>query len=176
MDLYNVIITSPRIIDLVIEKNNVNLTNGELVKKIKVNTVKDSQVMKITVEDENHRESVKLANAIATIFQREIVEIMNVDNVQILTSARNVDNPSPVKPNIKLNIAVALIIGLMISVSLAFLLEYLDNTIKTEEDVERILGYPVLGIISTIEDEKPIKKRHKKKRNDLKQEGEAHEA
>ncbi|KAB2953776.1 hypothetical protein F9B85_03930 [Heliorestis acidaminivorans] len=53
----------------------------------------------------------------------------------------------PVKPNKSLNMALGLLVGLMISVALAFVLEMMDNTIKTQEDVRRRLGLPVLGTI-----------------------------
>ena len=52
-----------------------------------------------------------------------------------------------------LNIAIALVVGLMAGVGIAFLLEYLDNTVKTEHDIERILELPVLGAIATFEDQ-----------------------
>lgn len=55
---------------------------------------------------------------------------------------------SPVKPNKKLNVLLAFVVGLMAAVGLAFLLEFLDNTIKTSSDVEELLGIPVLGVIS----------------------------
>lgn len=172
---YSVIIKSPRIIDLVIEEYNLDITQEELVNKIKINTVKDSQVMKITVEDPNQQEAARMANAIAAVFKREIVNIMNVDNVQILTEAKYETDPTPVKPNTTLNIAIAFVLGLMVSVGLAFLQEYLDNTIKTEAEVERLLGYPVLGIIARIEDDKVSKKSHNKS-STLVQRGEVNEA
>ena len=53
----------------------------------------------------------------------------------------------PVKPNKKLNIAIAVVLGLMIFTLLAFVLEYLDNTLKTPEDINKELGLPVLGVI-----------------------------
>lgn len=52
-----------------------------------------------------------------------------------------------VKPNKALNIAVAFLLGLMASIGLALLLEFLDNTIKTPEDVARHLALPVMGVI-----------------------------
>ncbi|KGP75336.1 lipopolysaccharide biosynthesis protein, partial [Desulfosporosinus sp. Tol-M] len=52
-----------------------------------------------------------------------------------------------VKPNKKLNVLLAFVVGLMAAVGLAFLLEFLDNTIKTSSDVEELLGIPVLGVI-----------------------------
>ena len=76
---------------------------------------------------------------------------MNVDNVTVLAKAQVTGNTSPVKPKPTLNMAIAFVVGLMISVGLAFLLEYLDNTIKSEEDLERLLELPVLGTITEIE-------------------------
>ncbi|XQN34637.1 capsular biosynthesis protein, partial [Sporosarcina psychrophila] len=51
--------------------------------------------------------------------------------------------------------AIAAVIGLMLGVGIAFLLEYLDTTVKTEQDAEELLGLPILGLISTI-DEKDV--------------------
>ena len=89
---------------------------------------------------------------------------MNVDNVSILSKADFEGTPSPVNPNPVLNMAIAFVVGLMVGVGLAFLLEYLDNTIKTEEDIEKVLGVPVLGTIAVIEDkEAGISKKKGKK-------------
>ncbi len=54
---------------------------------------------------------------------------------------------SQVKPNKKMNLAVAFLLGLVVSAALAFVLEFLDNTIKNPEDVARYLGLPVMGVI-----------------------------
>ena len=77
---------------------------------------------------------------------------MNVNNVNILSPAIHSENPSPVKPDPMLNMAIAAVIGLMLGVGIAFLLEYLDTTIKTEQDAEEFLGLPILGLVSTITD------------------------
>ena len=79
---------------------------------------------------------------------------MNVNNVSVLAKATVAENPSPIKPQPLLNIAIAIVVGLMASVGLAFLLEFLNNTIKNEQDIEKILGLPVLGVIATIDDQK----------------------
>lgn len=54
---------------------------------------------------------------------------------------------TPVKPKKMLNMAIALVLGLMVSAGMAFLLNYLDNTVKSSKEVEEILGLPVLGQI-----------------------------
>jgi capsular polysaccharide biosynthesis protein len=75
---------------------------------------------------------------------------MNVDNVSVLAKAEIKENPTPVKPNPLLNIAIAVLVGLMAGIGLAFLLEYMDNTIKDEDDIERLLELPILGSIQKI--------------------------
>ena len=75
---------------------------------------------------------------------------MRIDNIHILAPAELPENPAPIKPQPILNMAIALVVGLMAGVGLAFLLEYLDNTIKNEQDIENVLGLPVLGAITTI--------------------------
>ncbi|MBZ5749065.1 YveK family protein [Metabacillus rhizolycopersici] len=150
INTYNVIIKSPAILDKVIEQEKLDMSAGVLNELITVGSEQDSQVVNITVQNEDPQMAADIANAIAKTFQTEISKIMNVDNVTILTQAQIGENPSPIKPQPALNMAIALVVGLMAGVGLAFLLEYLDNTIKTEQDIETQLGLPVLGAITTI--------------------------
>ena len=83
-----------------------------------------------------------IANNMAEIFKSEISQIMRVENVEIIDPA--VVPVTPVKPRPMLNIAIAFVLALMVGVGLAFLLEYLDHTIKTPNDVEKFLELPVL--------------------------------
>ncbi|WNS81174.1 Wzz/FepE/Etk N-terminal domain-containing protein [Domibacillus sp. DTU_2020_1001157_1_SI_ALB_TIR_016] len=147
---YNVIMKSPAILEKVAQNLDLNLTPEQLSSKITVASEQDSQVVNITVQDENPGLAADIANETARVFQEDIVNIMNVDNVSILAAAEIGENPSPVKPQPLLNIAIAIVVGLMAGVGLAFLLEYLDNTIKTEQDIEKTLGLPVLGGVTTI--------------------------
>lgn len=152
INTYNVIIKSPVILSKVIEILDLNTTPSALSNQITVSNANNSQVVNISVQDEQAYLAVDIANTVAQVFQEEIKELMNVDNVNILSPAELPENPSPVKPNKMLNMAIALVIGLMVGVGLAFLLEYLDTTIKTEQDVEELLGLPILGFVSKITD------------------------
>nr|MBO2506992.1 capsular biosynthesis protein [Bacilli bacterium] len=152
INTYNVIIKSPVILSKVIEILDLNTTPSALSNQITVSNANNSQVVNISVQDEQAYLAVDIANTVAQVFQEEIKELMNVDNVNILSPAELPENPSPVKPNKMLNMAIALVIGLMVGVGLAFLLEYLDTTIKTEHDVEELLGLPILGFVSKITD------------------------
>jgi capsular polysaccharide biosynthesis protein len=159
INTYNVIIKSPAIIDKVIEELKIDRSYGQLNGQISVASQNDSQVVSITVEDSDPELAANIANTTATVFQREIVKIMNVNNVSILAKAVVGDNPSPIKPQPMLNIAIAIVVGLMIGVGIAFLLEYLDNTIKSEQDIGRILDIPVLGTVTVINLESEENKR-----------------
>lgn len=150
IDTYSGIMKSPRILKPVAEQLGMKGKDKTLVNKINVTAVKNSQIMSITVTDANQQKAVQIANTVASTFQEKVVEIMKVDNVQILTEAENDQTAAPVKPNKMLNIAIAFVVGLMTSVGLAFLLEYMDKTIKTDQDVARKLGLPVLGSISVM--------------------------
>ncbi|MEH7235367.1 YveK family protein [Bacillus sp. JJ1562] len=145
---YNEIIMTPAILDLV--KEELNLT-GSLNKIIRVGSSYNSQVIKISVQHTEPQTAVKIANTTADVFKKEIVKIMNVDNVSILSPAQLPENSAPEKPNQILNMAIALVVGLMTSIGLAFLLEYLDNTVRTEQDIARLLELPALGSISKMD-------------------------
>lgn len=152
INTYNVIIKSPAILDKVIEQLDLDTTPSALTNKITVKNEQDSQVVNITVQHANPRVAVDIANTTAAVFQNEVKNLMKVDNVSILTPAQLGENPSPVKPDPMLNMAIATVIGLMLGVGIAFLLEYLDTTVKTEQDVEELLHLPILGLISPISD------------------------
>jgi capsular polysaccharide biosynthesis protein len=157
INTYNVIIKSPAILELVQKDLHLDRTIDELNEQIQVSSEKDSQVVSITVQDPDPAMAAKIANTTADVFKNEIVKIMNVDNVSILSTAEVPENPSPVKPRPFLNMAIALVVGAMTGIGLAFLLEYLDNTVKNEQDVERLLGLPVIGAITTIDQSTTLK-------------------
>lgn len=152
INTYNVIIQSSRILNEVIEELNLPITAGALSEKINVASEQNSQVVTITATDADPAMAVAIANTTVEVFQNNIDELMNVDNVNVLSEAELAAAPSPVSPKPSLNIAIALVIGAMLGVGLAFLLEYLDNTIKTEQDIEQKLNMPVIGAISHIKE------------------------
>jgi capsular polysaccharide biosynthesis protein len=157
---YKVIIKSPVVLDQVNEKLNLNMTAQALTGKINVANEKDSQVISVTAEDKDPKLARDIANATADVFKGEVAKIMNIDNVTVLSKAEVAENQSPIKPVPMLNVAIAFVVGLMAAVGLAFLLEYLDNTVKKEEDVESLLGLPVLGIVARMDEETANVKSH----------------
>ncbi|MFD1031322.1 YveK family protein [Metaplanococcus flavidus] len=157
INTYSNIIKSPVILTQVIEQLNLDTTAKELVGSITVNSSADSQMIDIVVEHEQPATAVLLANTTAEVFESEIQNLMNVDNVKIMWPAEETENPVPVKPNLVVNMAAAGAAGLILGIGLSFILAYMDTTIKSEEDIEKYLQLPLLGIISKIAEVKAEK-------------------
>jgi len=150
INTYNVIIKSNRILENVIEELDLDMSTTAISNKIAVRNESESQVVTVSVTDTDPLRAEAIANTTVSVFQEEIFDLMNVDNVSILNEAEVGVNPQPVSPNLYMNIAIALVLGVMVAVGVTFLLEYLDTTIKTEEDIESLLELPVIGTVSHI--------------------------
>ncbi|WP_067925706.1 YveK family protein [Alicyclobacillus shizuokensis] len=150
---YSDIIKSATMERAVIADLDLGYTPQQLDKMIDVSAPDQSQVIQVTVTNPDPKLATLIANALANVFQRKAESIMDVKNVQIVDPAVTSANPTPVKPNKKLNLAIALVLGFMVSIGLAFLLEYLDTRLKTEEEVTRYLQLPVIGSIADYEGE-----------------------
>ncbi len=150
---YSEIIKSPVILEQVISQLGLDLPYESLENKVNVEIAENSQLLTIVVTDPDPAVAVSIANKTAEVFETEIVELMNVDNVTILSPAVVTENQTPVSPNPPLNILLAAIIGLIIGAAIALVLRYLDTTLRVEEDVHDVLGIPVLGEISPMHEE-----------------------
>jgi len=133
----------------VIKDLNLPLTVEGLDSLISINPVKTTEILEIQVTNTNSELAASIANSMAQEFSKAVIEIKKVDSVSIVDTAVIPDKP--IKPKKTLNVLIAFVVGLMASVGLVFLLEYLDNTVKTSSDVEKLLGIPVLGIIPNYE-------------------------
>lgn len=147
---YGELVKSRVVTDEVINNLGLDLSYKDFAEKVSVNLVKDTEIIKIEVTDTDPKLAAAIANETAQVFMKHVKNIMMVENIQVIDEARVPE--IPVKPRPKMNMAIAGVLGLMISVFLVFLLEYLDNTIKTPEDIERYLGLPVIGTIPKLED------------------------
>lgn len=94
-----------------------------------------------------------------------IQEAMKVSGIQRIDPAVVPEEDKPVKPSKRLNVMIAGVVAIFVGVFLAFLIETLDTTLKTPEEVKEVMGLPVLGQIPRIEEEKRKRKRRANRRN-----------
>lgn len=148
---YGEIARSRTVSQEVIKRLDLDLTPGQLQSLTTVTTVNDTELMKISIQHPSPEMAQDIANTLADVFSKRIIEIKKVDSVSVIDPA--ITPQSPIKPNKKLNVAIAGVLGMMIALGIIFLKEYLDNTIKSAADVEKYLQLPTLGAIPIMTDE-----------------------
>lgn len=142
---YGEIIKSRAVLDSVIKKLDLNMEYNELEKTINVSPVKDTQIMSVTVQDTNPKRARDIANAIPNVFTKEVKRITKANSVEVIDNAIVPENP--IKPNKVMNILIAAVLGIMIGLFIVFILEYMDNKIKTPQDIEKYINLPILGVV-----------------------------
>ena len=142
---YGEIIKSRAVITPTIEKLDLNMTYEELASAVSVTNVSDTQIIKISVQHENPKVAMKICNTIPSIFSEEVQRIVKASGVEVIDKAILPTNP--IKPNKKMNVLIAIVLGVMVSVFIIFLIEALNTKIKEPKDIEEKLGIPVFGVV-----------------------------
>ena len=142
---YGEIIKSRAVLESVISNLKLDSEYEDLVEQITVSPVKDTQIISISVQDTNPKKARDIANEIPKVFEKEVKRITKANDIQVIDKAILPENP--IKPNKIMNVAIAAVLGMMIGLFVVFVLEYLDNKIKTPQDVEKHLDLPILGVI-----------------------------
>ncbi|MBL0377865.1 MULTISPECIES: YveK family protein [unclassified Staphylococcus] len=145
VNTYSEIVKSPRILDKVSKELNRKYSTSELSSMLTVTNQAESQLLNIDVVSKSGKDSEKVANKLAEVFSDEVPDIMNVDNVSILSTAD--DTTKQVAPKTMINLVMGIVIGLIIALIIIFIKEIFDKRIKSETDVENELEIPVLGSI-----------------------------
>lgn len=142
---YGEIIKSRIVLDDVIKNLKLENTYESLSGQITVSPVKDTQIISISVQDTNPQKARDIANEIPKVFKKEAKRITKANDIQVIDKAILPQNP--IKPNKMMNMAIAAVLGAMIGLFVVFLIEYLDNKLKTPQDIEKHLGLSVLGVV-----------------------------
>ncbi|MCH1961833.1 Wzz/FepE/Etk N-terminal domain-containing protein [Clostridium perfringens] len=116
-----------------------------ILKNLNATPSAETQILDLSFKGGNPKEVLKLTEAITNEFISESKELIPNGNVQVIQKAQLPEKP--VSPNKKLNIFIAFVLGLIVGVGVVLLLEYLDNTFKSREDLENTLGLPIIGTI-----------------------------
>ncbi|MCD8909783.1 capsule biosynthesis protein CapA [Staphylococcus gallinarum] len=145
VNTYAEIVKSPRIVDEVSKKLHHKYSSNELTGMLKVSNQDETQLLNIAIDSNNDKDSEKIANTFAKVFSKEVPEIMSVDNVSILSSAKGTSEQ--VEPKTIMNLVLGLVLGMIVALLIITFKELFDKRIKNEEDVKKELDLPVLGTI-----------------------------
>lgn len=146
---YQEVITSNEVLSSVIDKEKLSLTPNELSSMISVSIPTDTRVISISVEDDNAQEAATIANTVREVAAEKIKAVTKVDDVTTLEAAEVPKEPS--SPNIKRNTLIGVIAGGVLAVISIIILEVLDDRVRRPEDIEDVLGLPLLGIVPDID-------------------------
>jgi capsular polysaccharide biosynthesis protein len=143
VDTYAEIVKSRRVLEQVIAELDLEETYEELSNKISVSSVNNTEIIKITVADSNPIEAKNVANVTANFFSKEVVKLYNMNNVNVLDEANETNEPYNI--NIPKQVIIYFFIGIIIALSILFIIFYFDRTIKSVEQVEQKIKLPILG-------------------------------
>ncbi len=129
---------------------SVDIEPSEILNNLTVVTVADTQILQIKYKSTNPQEAKAVIEGVSDEFIKTSKELVPNGNIKIIEAVELPEEP--VSPNKKMNIAIAFLLGLMVGVGLAFLLEFLDNTFKNKEQLEREFEIPVIGSIPTVKE------------------------
>lgn len=145
---YSELIKSKNVLREVISNLNTDLEEDILKNYITVSAVEDTELIEITVRNEEPSNAAVIANEIAEVFTDKVKEIYNINNVQIVDKAEVSSEPANI--NHTKDVIMFASIGLVIAIIYVIVANMLDTTIKTAEDVETAYNIPVLVSIPMI--------------------------
>lgn len=146
---YSELVKSKKVLRQVISNLSIDVSEDALRNNVSVDAVEDTELIRITVTNENAVYSAKIANEIAKVFSEMIPEIYNINNIYILDEAEVEDVPSNI--NHARDVIIFTFIGLVIAIGYVLIANMLDTTIKSPEDIEKGFNLPVLVSIPLID-------------------------
>lgn len=149
VDIYAIIIRSHTVLEPVIENLKLEESVADLQDKISVQSANNTQVMQITVKDNDAEQAKAIVTQILAVAPDIIMNTVEAGSVK--TIEQPVVSDGPIAPSKSKNAMIAGLAGLLLATGFFFLRFMLDNTFKSELDIQKELDLPVLGLIPTIE-------------------------
>ena len=142
---YSVLVRSKDVLGQVISNLGIDISWENLKNNVTVSAVEDTEVIEISVTNENPQYATDIANEIAKVFSDKVAEIYNINNVHIVDEAETPTGPSNI--NHTKDVIIFAFIGVVVAVVYVLIANMLDTTIKSADDIERLYKLPVLASI-----------------------------
>lgn len=142
---YRELVQTLLVTEAVINDLALATTPEEIIKNLSIGVISESRFMHVSYKDPIPERAAIITNSLSEILAEKATDIVGVDNVQIVDYARN---PSrPISPSLPRNMAIAAVLGAMVALGLIFIQMMMDDSVKTDEDVEKLIGATVIGTI-----------------------------
>lgn len=151
LQTYAETIKTNEVVQAAINSTNAGLSVKDVKDSLTVTPIADTQILQIKYKNNDPEVAKSILENITNEFVILAKELVPNGNVRVIEAVQLPENP--VAPNKTMNVAIAFLLGLMVSVGLVFLMEYLDNTFKNKENLERELNIPVIGVIPIVNEE-----------------------
>lgn len=142
---YSELVKSNNVLRQVISNLDIDVNEEDLRKNVSVTSVKDTELIEITVTNANATYAAQVANEIAKVFTEKVGEIYNINNVHVVDEAEVATVPSNI--NHTKDVMIFALIGVVVAVIYVLLSNMLDTTIKAEEEIEKYVKLPVIASI-----------------------------
>lgn len=158
---YSELITSRTVMRMVIDELDLNMSYSALQSNISIENPTDTHILEITVKDTDPERAKELVDTVAEVSSEYIADQMEVTAPKIIE--KGVLPTSPINVSVRRTALLGALIGIALSAGIIILLTIMDDTIKTEGDVERYLDLPVLASVPDRKDNLSKNKKGKKK-------------
>ncbi len=145
VDTYIVTLKTRTTLNQIINVADLDYTYEELNEMISATAVNGTEVFQVTVTAEDPKEAALIANTVAEVLPKRIMDIVENSSVRIVDYA--IKNDEPVSPSYVKNVVIGAMVGAVISIAFIFLQYALDNKIHSEEYLIENYKYPILAVI-----------------------------
>lgn len=134
------------------EEDNYKGSLADLQNALSVTNETNSQVITVTAESTNPYVARDMANIVGRVFTKKIKNLMQIDNVTIVSSAQV--ETQPVSPNKKMIVVLGFIIGLVVGIVIGLIKELMKTTVDDVSYLTDDLGLTNLGSVYHIKNDK----------------------
>jgi capsular polysaccharide biosynthesis protein len=149
VNTYIIFLKSDTVLANVAEKVNFGYSAGQIREMIKANSVNNTEVFEVSVQNTNPKQAQIIANTIADCAPDMIIRVVKAGSVEVIDYATL--PVAPISPKIMTNTIIGFLLGILLSVGVSVLIEFIDTSINCESDLIDNYHLPILGVIPSFE-------------------------
>lgn len=150
------------VLEETIKDLNLSRSPESLKQQIAVTVTPNTLLLVLTVEDTDPQRAADIANQLVRVLNRQEQELLANpyaayrEALQVIEVA--LPRSAPVRPLVMTNVLMALAVGIVLAIGVALLAEHFNDTARSIDDVQRVLGLPTLATVTRISGERPSDK------------------